>query len=440
MSDKTKIATGFVDVVRKMIKQEVDKKDTTKVAIVEGINNDNTLNVYLPPDKETVLYNVINESSYVFQPGDSAVLYTIGNNVANAFVIAKYNAKGNGAQLLFETGDIQGGSSGSGMSSGGGGSGGGGGGAPGPMGPTGPSGPTGPAGSDGSAGPTGAIGPTGPRGNMGPTGPAGSDGSAGPTGATGPTGPQGRTGATGPTGSVGPTGPTGPTGPRGRTGATGPLDENSFVEATTNTRNGTIVFVKQNGVRVALQVADVGEGAVVGPNIHSYDIAVGGWRTSTQAGSDWRYEHVKTASEGGWTATQDLLVQIRIPESTKYYGAGPSFWVTTNGEVHVYSNVKIPLHILVSDGLVAGSARTRGAVSRMTAMTASYSTTISSWSGTSAPYSATIAASVHGKGANPTIKIMDSSGEEVFTRTVTSSTGNVTIYTNYRTVLQVRIY
>lgn len=663
MSDNIKTATGFVDVVRKMIKQEVEKQDTTKVAVVEGVNSDNTLNVYLPPDRDTVLYNIVNESNYVFQPGDSAVLYAIGNDIANSFVVAKYNAKGNGAILLFGTGDTNGvGVSSSGGASGGSGGGGGAAGPTGPAGATGPTGPTGPTGATGSVGPTGdagalgptgsvgptgPIGPTGPTGLIGPTGvqgdvgptgatgptgptgeagPTGSPGAIGPTGNTGisveevvisflqdtgaggdstigPTGPQGAVGPTGPTGTqgatgeTGPVGPTGPTGPVGVVGPTGPLNENSFVNATANAEDGTVIFTKQNGETVVLQAAEIGPNAVFGYNIHSYTIESTGW-TAASSSSSWNYEHVKTSASGGWVASQNILVQIRIPETQRYEGSGPSFWVDSSGSVHVFSNAQIELYVLVADGLIAGPAGPTGpqgntgligptgptgergeqgllgptgpigptgstglvgptglvgatgpvgptgptgaqgatgllgptgptgatgligptgptgiqglpgptgpvgpigptGLNGPTGPTGSigptglvgptgntgvsveeieisflqdvglggdstigptgpqgaigptgpaggmsnpYSTTISSWSGSSAPYYYTISASTHGKGATPVIRLVDSTGEEVFTRTVTDLAGNVTIYTNYRTSINVRIY
>lgn len=159
MSDKFKTANSFVDVVKSLVRQEINERDATHVAIVESVNGDNTLNIYLPPDRDVVLYNIVNESNYVFKPGDTAVLYAIGNDIGNSFVVAKYNAKGNGAILLQGSGDSISIGGGSGAGSGGAGAG--------TQGPAGPIGPT------GSVGPTGATGPTGDAGPIGPTGPSG---------------------------------------------------------------------------------------------------------------------------------------------------------------------------------------------------------------------------------------------------------------------------
>lgn len=535
MSDNIKTATGFVDVVRKMIKQEVEKQDTTKVAVVEGVNSDNTLNVYLPPDRDTVFYNIVNESNYVFQPGDSAVLYAIGNDIANSFVIAKYNAKGNGAILLFGTGDtIGGGASSSGGASGGSGGGGGSAGPTGPAGATGPTGPTGatgsvgptgdagalgPTGAQGDVGPTGATGPTGPTGEVGPTGSPGAIGPTGPQGATGPLGPTGPAGATGligptgpigptgetgalgptgplgPTGMIGPTGAMGPTGSRGAMGPTGALNPEAFDEVTYDQNTGTITFHRYGGGSVSMDLV-LAENVKMGNNIHTYSISSSNWtRMTNNTGA--LYVHTMTAANGGWSPTQNLLVQVNSVEGFTssvtggILGVGPQYYVGNTGTVYVFSNEEIPLKVMVCDGSFVGpqgptgatgsrgpsgargalgptgptgnlgptgpagglgptgptgpvgetgSVGPTGPVGPAGGMSAPYSTTVSSWGGNSAPYSSTITALAHGKGANPIIKIMDSSGEEVFARTVTSSTGNVTIYTNYRTVLQVRIY
>ena len=552
MSDK-KSAKGFVEVVRQVIGQEFEKKDKTIVAVVESINDDRTLNVYLPPDNTTVFRNIINESVYKFRTGDSAVLYCIKGDVANSFVVAKYNAKGNGAVTDFGSGDTVGGGSGGGAVAGGGSSssytlppattntlggimvgdnltitpngrls------AVAPTGPTGSVGPTGPqglvgptgdtgamgptgatgaVGPTGSIGPTGSVGPTGPTGVVGPTGPlneravvnvtfdeatgdltfirdddsswtlnfadanellinnnihtwniseddwvegtgdngalyqyaitpemggwpettslmvqlhlleqynstitggevgagpsyyvgpdgtvyvytnkkcglavlvsdgqvsgptgslgptgmvgpTGATGSLGPTGPIGPTGDTGALGPTGPTGALGPTGPTGSIGPTGLTGAvgptgsvgpTGPMDTNAFVNAVASP-TGTIVFTKQNGETVVLYAATVDPDAIIGSNIHPYNIT--NWTESSDSG--WKYEHTMSAADGGWTASQDILVQIRIPDGTEYHGTGPSFWVDSDGTVHVYSNVDTNLHVLVADGMIAG--------------------------------------------------------------------------------------
>lgn len=88
-------AQGFVDVVRDAVRQELLERDSTAIAIVESVNPDGTLNLYVLPDTQTTVRNIINQCRYDFNSGDTALLYLIGNRLSNSFVIAKYNAKPN---------------------------------------------------------------------------------------------------------------------------------------------------------------------------------------------------------------------------------------------------------------------------------------------------------------------------------------------------------
>ena len=88
-------AKDFVEVIRDVIRQELSNKDSTAICIVESVNNDGTLNLYVLPDRQSVVRNIINQCRYDFNSGDTALLYLIGNRLSNSFVIAKYNAQSN---------------------------------------------------------------------------------------------------------------------------------------------------------------------------------------------------------------------------------------------------------------------------------------------------------------------------------------------------------
>ena len=162
----------------------------------------------------------------------------------------------------------------------------------------------------------------------------------------GPTGPKGDTGSVGPTGLTGAVGPTGPTGAKG---PTGPLDDQSFVNAAVGP-TGTVVFTKQNGETVALQFAQISGSSIANYNIHSYTIpASTGW-----TGASAPYTNTKTAADGGWTPTQDILVQMRLGDGSPYEGVHAKYTVTNTGTIVVSSDAKMTLQILVADGLMAG--------------------------------------------------------------------------------------
>ena len=261
-------AKNFLGITREIIEQQIRDRSTDAVCEIESVNEDGTLNVFVLPDKQTILKNIINESRYNFKRGDNALLYKIHNRLSDSFVVAKFRPKQEDAgiseksvQNLIDNAlqNYQG----------------------------------------GSGGGTGGIqGPPGPQGIQGAVGPTGPTGEPGATGAVGPTGATGAVGPTGATGAVGPTGATGVVGP------TGPMDKNAIVEATIGS-TGVVTFTKQNGQQVNLNLAYFDETAVAGYNIHSYTIEQ--W-----SGASAPYTHTKTAADGGWTATQNLLVQMRL--------------------------------------------------------------------------------------------------------------------------------
>ena len=95
--NETREAGDFVNVVRDIVRQELTTRDATAIAIVESINQDDTLNLYILPDMNNVVRNIINQSKYTFYPGDTALVYLIGNRLSNSFIIAKCDAQQNDA-------------------------------------------------------------------------------------------------------------------------------------------------------------------------------------------------------------------------------------------------------------------------------------------------------------------------------------------------------
>ena len=120
---------------------------------------------------------------------------------------------------------------------------------------------------------------------------------------------------------------------------------------------GTVVFTKDNGQTVVLQFAQIEGSSIAGYNIHSYKIAQTDWN-----GTQSPYTHTKSSAAGGWVSTQDLLVQIRLDDSSPYEGIHTQYKVSNNGAVTIISDIKADLQILVADGLVAGVKGDTGTV------------------------------------------------------------------------------
>ena len=92
-NEQQKEAGELIELIRETIRQELSQKDRTVVCMVENVNPDGTLNLFVLPDKQTSIKNITNQCRFDFKPGDTALLYLIGNRLSNSFVIAKYNAK-----------------------------------------------------------------------------------------------------------------------------------------------------------------------------------------------------------------------------------------------------------------------------------------------------------------------------------------------------------
>ena len=376
-------AKDFLSVTRDIIEQQIRDRSTDAVCEIESVNEDGTLNVFVLPDKQTILKNIINESRYNFKRGDNALLYKIHNRLSDSFVVAKFRPKQEDAgiseksvQKLIDSAlqNYQGGS--------GGGVSGGIQGPPGPQGIQGEMGPTGPTGEKGDPGLTTKVTVNGITHTQ-------SDGNISlpdyaKIGTTEtnqvlskieyleeaeiPTNPD-ETYEYAITDLIGygdldanlqeqidHMGNTGPTGPTGAVGPTGPLNKDAFVDAVVNP-TGTVVFTKDNGQTVVLQFAQIEGSSIAGYNIHSYKIAQTDWD-----GARAPYTHTKSAAVGGWVSTQDLLVQIRLDDSSPYEGIHTQYKVANNGDVTIISDAKADLQVLVADGLVAGVKGDTGAV------------------------------------------------------------------------------
>lgn len=217
-----KTAKSMLDLIRELIKQQLDNKDQVALCQIASPGSDGRYNIYVVPDDANVIHNIPNKFGFDLSTGDYVYVYKVGNQFAQSFIFAKVgenlDLRDQLNQLMLENGAAS--SAGSGQGTG----------AQGPQGERGPKGDRGETGDTGPTGPTGSGGPTGPQGPtgfQGPIGPIGPTGPQGPTGSMGPTGPMGPTGSAGPTGPVGPTGfqgligPIGPTGPMGIPGPTG---------------------------------------------------------------------------------------------------------------------------------------------------------------------------------------------------------------------------
>ena len=190
-----KTAKSMLDLIKELIKQQLDNKDQVALCQIASPGSDGRYNIYVVPDDANVIHGIPNKFGFDLNTGDYVYVYKVGNQFAQSFIFAKVgenlDLRDQLNQLVLEnSGASSSGGSGQGSAV---------------QGPRGEKGPKGDKGDIGPIGPTGALGPTGA------TGPTGIQGVIGPVGPTGPQGPQGDIGLVGPTGPTGAMGPTGST-------------------------------------------------------------------------------------------------------------------------------------------------------------------------------------------------------------------------------------
>ena len=186
-----KTARSMLDLIKELIKQQLDNKDQVALCQIASPGSDGRYNIYVVPDDANVIHGIPNKFGFDLNTGDYVYVYKVGNQFAQSFIFAKVgenlDLRDKLNQLVLENGGT--------FSSGG----------------AAVQGPRGEKGKKGDKGDVGPIGPTGALGPTGATGPTGIQGVIGPVGPTGPQGPQGDIGLVGPTGPTGAMGPTGST-------------------------------------------------------------------------------------------------------------------------------------------------------------------------------------------------------------------------------------
>ena len=186
-----KTAKSMLDLIKELIKQQLDNKDQVALCQIASPGSDGRYNIYVVPDDANVIHGIPNKFGFDLNTGDYVYVYKVGNQFAQSFIFAKVGENLDLSdklnQLVLEDGRA--------FSSGG----------------AAVQGPRGEKGKKGDKGDVGPIGPTGALGPTGATGPTGIQGVIGPVGPTGPQGPQGDIGLVGPTGPTGAMGPTGST-------------------------------------------------------------------------------------------------------------------------------------------------------------------------------------------------------------------------------------
>lgn len=120
-TDVMKQADDFIARINECIEERIKGLPQFRSAVVSNINEDGTIDIYFPPDKDNQLTRIQNQSIYELNVGDSVEVVLKNGSFNNCWILAKHqNDKARRIQLQ-EASVSSGGSTGGGGSSGGGG-------------------------------------------------------------------------------------------------------------------------------------------------------------------------------------------------------------------------------------------------------------------------------------------------------------------------------
>lgn len=94
--------TQFKSVIEKIANAEIDKRGITKYvsAIVQSINDDGTINVYIPPNLDVVITGLLNKTGESLNANDSVELCAKNGTINNAWVAIKHKTNNSGSGTL----------------------------------------------------------------------------------------------------------------------------------------------------------------------------------------------------------------------------------------------------------------------------------------------------------------------------------------------------
>lgn len=89
MDSEDRAASQLVNLVKEIVSQEMEKRDTTILCQVEEQVDDFHYNLTIFPDKSSVVRNVPNMTVFKLRQGDFVYVYKINNQLSNCFICFK---------------------------------------------------------------------------------------------------------------------------------------------------------------------------------------------------------------------------------------------------------------------------------------------------------------------------------------------------------------
>lgn len=98
MENKTKTgnynryADEMLNKIEACIQERMKKIPSLETAVVDSVNTDGTINIYFPPNRESVFTRISNQTPFILTSNDTVEVIKKGGSWNNCWIIAKHGA------------------------------------------------------------------------------------------------------------------------------------------------------------------------------------------------------------------------------------------------------------------------------------------------------------------------------------------------------------
>ena len=89
-SNTNDFVASVIDTIKKCIREEMSAQSDIITAIVSSVNNNGTVNIYLPSKPEMVYTNISNHTPFLLSEGDGVEVLVKNGSYSNCWIIAKH--------------------------------------------------------------------------------------------------------------------------------------------------------------------------------------------------------------------------------------------------------------------------------------------------------------------------------------------------------------
>lgn len=86
---KISAVNNMVDVIKEIVKDELNKQDNTVLCKIVRTNENGSYDVFIEPDEQNIVTNIPSIVDFELEQGDYVYVYKIRNQLNNSFIIKK---------------------------------------------------------------------------------------------------------------------------------------------------------------------------------------------------------------------------------------------------------------------------------------------------------------------------------------------------------------